>query len=29
MIPLVVVEVPERWPFALDGVEVVLARETT
>jgi glutathione synthase/RimK-type ligase-like ATP-grasp enzyme len=27
MIPLVVVEVPERWPFALDGVEVVLARD--
>lgn len=27
MIPLVVVEAPERWPFALDGVEVVTARD--
>ena len=27
MIPLVVVEVPERWPFRLDGVEVVQARD--
>jgi len=27
MIPLVVVEAPERWPFALDGVEVVAARD--
>lgn len=27
MIPLVVVEVPERWPFQLEGVEVVAARD--
>lgn len=27
MIPLVVVEVPERWPFRLEGVEVVTARD--
>jgi glutathione synthase/RimK-type ligase-like ATP-grasp enzyme len=27
LIPLVVVEVPERWPFELEGVEVVHARD--
>jgi len=27
VIPLVVVEVPERWPFQLEGVEVVAARD--
>jgi len=27
VIPIVVVEAPERWPFELDGVEVVTARE--
>ena len=27
MIPIVVVEAPERWPFEVEGVEVVTARE--